>query len=80
MGEKNSYVLKRWGPTLIVKGHGAFVRLLGIRICVKIPKTKPKTISNLPKRVFQVFRLSTRTMFFSNLPLFENAQNLRDKF
>ena len=48
--------------------------------CVKFPKTKPKTISNLPKRLFQVFRLSTRKMFFSNLPLLENAQNLRDKF
>ena len=48
--------------------------------CIKFPKTKPNSISNSPKRLFQVFRLSTRKMFFSNLPLFENAQNLRDKF
>ena len=48
--------------------------------CVNFPKTKPKTISNSPKRLFQVFRLSTREMSFSNLALFENAQNLRDKF
>ena len=48
--------------------------------CVKFPKTKPKTIFFSPKRLFQVFRLSTREMSFSNLALFENAQNLRDKF
>ena len=34
--------------------------------CVDFPKTKPKTISNLPKRLFQVFRLSTREWPFSN--------------
>ena len=48
--------------------------------CVKFPKKKPKTIFFSPKRLFQVFRLSTREMSFSNLALFENAQNLRDKF
>ena len=48
--------------------------------CVKFPKTKPKTIFFLPKRHFQVFRLSTREMSFSNLALFEIAQNLRDEF
>ena len=47
--------------------------------CVNFPKTKPKTISNSPKRLFQVFRLSTLEMSLSNLALFENAQNLRDK-
>ena len=66
------------------------MRFLGIRnppymeaqksfFCVKFPKTKPKTIFFSPKRHFQVFRLSTREMSFSNLALFENAQNLRDK-
>ena len=74
-----------------LKGYVAFVRFLGIRtppymeaqksfFCVKFPKTKPKTIFFSPKRLFQVFRLSTREMSFSNLALFENAQNLRDKF
>ena len=48
--------------------------------CVKFPKTKPKTIFFSPKRLFQVFRLSTREMSLCNLALFENAQNLRDKF
>ena len=47
--------------------------------CVNFQKTKPKTIFFSPKRHFQVFRLSTREMSFSNLALFENAQNLRDK-
>ena len=50
-----------------------------IFFCVDFPKTKPKTISNSPKRLFQVFRLSTREIPFSNLALFEKAQNLRDK-
>ena len=39
----------------------------------------PKTISKLPKRLFQVFRLSTREIPFSNLALFEKVQILRDK-
>ena len=47
--------------------------------CVKFPKTKPNAISNLPKRLFQVFRFSTLEMSLSNLALFENAQNVRDK-
>ena len=32
--------------------------------CVDFPKTKPKTISNSPKRYFQVFRFSTRGIPF----------------
>ena len=47
--------------------------------CVKFPKTKPKTVLNSPKRLFQVFWLSTLEMSLSNLALFENAQNFRDK-
>ena len=39
----------------------------------------PKTISNLPKRLFQVFRLTPLEIPFSNLVLIEKAQNLRDK-
>ena len=48
--------------------------------CVKFPKTKPKTIFFCPKRVFLIFRLSSRDKSFCNLAMFENAQNLRDKF
>ena len=48
--------------------------------CVKFPKTKPKTISNFPKRVFSTFRFPSLDKSLCNLALFENAQNLRDKF
>ena len=77
--------------TQVLKGYVAFVRLFGIRtppymsaqktfFCVKFPKTKPKTIFFSPKRLFQVFRFSTLEMSLCDLALFENAQNLRDKF
>ena len=62
-----------FGPPPYMRAQKSF-------FCVKIPKTKPKTIFFSPKGLFQVFRLSTREMSFSNLALFENAQNLRDKF
>ena len=48
--------------------------------CVKFPKTKPKKISNFPKRVFSTFRFPSLDKSLCNLALFENAQNLRDKF
>ena len=48
--------------------------------CVNFPRTKPKPILNSPKRLFQVFRFSTREMSLCNLAMFENAQNLHDKF
>ena len=47
--------------------------------CVKFPKTKPNSIFFSPKGLFQVFRLSTREIPFSDLALFEKAQNVRDK-
>ena len=73
-----------------LKGYAAFERVwrflplpyMGAQktsFCVNFPKTKPKTISTSSKRLFQVFRLSTLEMSFSNWALFENAQNLRDK-
>ena len=48
--------------------------------CVKFPKTKLNTIFFSPKRLLQVFRLSVRKIFLCNLAMFENAQNLHDKF
>ena len=48
--------------------------------CVNFPKTKKKTISNSPKRLFPIFGFSSRDKSLCNLAMFENAQNLRDKF
>ena len=49
-------------------------------LCVNFPKTKPKTILNIPKRPFLIFRLWSREKSLCDLALFENAQNLHDKF
>ena len=76
------------------KGYAAFVSFLRFLpppphpnmgaqtsfFCVKFPKTKPKTISNSPKRLLSIFRFSSRDKSLCNLAMFENAQNLRDKF